>query len=445
MFHFIIRRRAINLSVVIGGIIVSSDRSGSGKTVITSGIMRALSKRLGVAPFKVGPDYIDPGYHRVATGEWSANLDLWLMGEEEVKRAFWRYSRGKDLAVVEGVMGLYDGVGLKYSTYEVSEVLRLPIVLLINCSNVSSTASAIVHGLKSFRNARVAGVIFNMVGSERHFSYCKEGLEGVKVLGYIPYSKELKLPSRHLGLHLAEEVSKAEEVVRLASELVEAHVDLDSLLEIARTAQPPTVEEEPKDRGSPSGKVAVAYDLAFSFYYRDNIEFLKARHEVVFFSPLKNEVVEDADAIYLGGGYPELYMGQLEANERTKRWIVKTAEEGKPVFGECGGLMYLSKELVDERGYKMVGLFDLTIKAKERLTIGYTSLEAVRDNLLVKSGGQVRGHEFHYSKPIDSGKTRFAFKNLIGKGIWNGMDGAVEYNSLGTYSHFYFRSFPPAL
>jgi len=174
------------------GIILSSDRSGSGKTLISSGIMMALSRRMRVAPFKVGPDYIDPGYHRLATGEWSANLDLWLMGEEEVRRAFVRYSRGKDVAIVEGVMGLYDGVGLKYSTYEVSEVLELPIVLIVNCSNVSSTASAIIHGLKTFRNARVVGVIFNMVGSEKHYNYCKRDSRGSRRWDTCPIRRTLR-------------------------------------------------------------------------------------------------------------------------------------------------------------------------------------------------------------------------------------------------------------
>ena len=402
--------------------------------------MRALSKTVKVAPFKAGPDFIDPGYHRIATGVHSANLDLWLMGEEEVKRALVRYSKGFDVSVIEGVMGLYDGVGMKYSTYELSEVTKTPIVLLVNCSNISTTAAAIVHGLKTFRNARVRGVIFNMVGSEKHFSYCKEGLEGVKVLGYIPYSKELKVPSRHLGLVTVEDLKEAERVIKTASELVESYVDLDGLKEIAEDAEDLEVEDEEEHGEAPKGRAAVAYDQAFSFYYRDNLEVLRRYFEVEFFSPLRGKTVEDADFIYIGGGYPELHLKDLESSTRTKDWLRKSSEEGIPILAECGGLMYLSRELVDDRGYRMVGLFDVAINAKDRLTIGYTELEALEDNLLSRKGVLVRGHEFHYSKPISVGDVKLVFRNRVGKGIINGMDGASVYNTLATYSHFYFRS-----
>ena len=402
--------------------------------------MRALSKTVKVAPFKAGPDFIDPGYHRVATGVHSANLDLWLMGEEEVKRALVRYSKGFDVSVVEGVMGLYDGVGMKYSTYELSEVTKTPIVLLINCSNLSTTAAAIVHGLKTFKNARVRGVIFNMVGSEKHFSYCKEGLEGVKVLGYVPYSKELKVPSRHLGLVTVEDLKEAERVIKTASELVESYVDLDELKEIAEEAEELKVEDEEEHGETQKGRAAVAYDQAFSFYYRDNLEVLRRYYELKFFSPLREETVEGADFIYIGGGYPELHLKDLESSTRTKDWLKRSSEEGIPILAECGGLMYLSSELVDDREYRMVGLFDIVIKAKDRLTIGYTELEALEDNVLSKKGALLRGHEFHYSRPISVGDVRLVFRNRVGKGIMEGMEGASVYNTLATYSHFYFRS-----
>ena len=402
--------------------------------------MRALNKTVKVAPFKAGPDFIDPGYHRVATGVHSANLDLWLMGEEEVKRALVRYSKGFDVSVVEGVMGLYDGVGMKYSTYELSEVTKTPIVLLINCSNLSTTAAAIVHGLKSFKNARVRGVIFNMVGSEKHFSYCKEGLEEVKVLGYVPYSKELKVPSRHLGLVTVEDLKEAERVIKTASELVESYVDLDELKEIAEEAEELKVEDEEEHSETQKGRAAVAYDQAFSFYYRDNLEVLRRYYELKFFSPLREETVEGADFIYIGGGYPELHLKDLESSTRTKDWLKRSSEEGIPILAECGGLMYLSSELVDDREYRMVGLFDIVIKAKDRLTIGYTELEALEDNVLSKKGALLRGHEFHYSRPISVGDVRLVFRNRVGKGIMEGMEGASVYNTLATYSHFYFRS-----
>ncbi len=407
--------------------------------------MRALSKKMKVAPFKVGPDFIDPGYHRLATGEPSSNLDLWLMGRDEVIAALFRYSKGRDIGVIEGVMGLYDGIGLNYSTYEVSRVIKAPIVLVIDCSNLSSTASAIVSGLKDFRNAPVKAVIFNMVGSVGHFNYCKEGLEGVKVLGYIPYSEELKVPSRHLGLVTVEDEKKAESAISAASRLVEQHVDLDSLVDIADQANelnpaPYENAEEATDKEL----AAVAYDSAFSFYYRDNLELIRSRHQLKFFSPLKNEKVDGADLIYIGGGYPELHLKELEASTQTRSWIKRASEEEKGVLGECGGLMYLSREIVGDRSYDMVGLFDISMKAKEKLVMHYTELEALKPSMLASAGDTLRGHEFHYSKVLSVGNVKFALKAKRGDGIENGFDGALEYNSLGSYSHFYFRTLPHA-
>ncbi|WP_449462250.1 cobyrinate a,c-diamide synthase [Tardisphaera miroshnichenkoae] len=428
-------------------LIISSDRSGSGKTIVASGIMRALSKRMKVAPFKVGPDFIDTGYHALAAGEPSSNLDLWLMGEKEVLGALSRYSAGHGISVIEGVMGLYDGIGLSYNTHELSKVTKTPIVLVIDCSNVSSTASAIVKGLKDFRNAPVKGVIFNMIGSERHFEYCREGLQelGVKALGYVPYSEELKIPSRHLGLVTVDDERKAESAVSTASQLIEDHVDLDSLVGIAGQADElsPEVEQGPEERQDKK-VAAVAYDPAFTFYYRDNLELIRSRYQMKFFSPLKNEKVDDADLIYIGGGYPELHLRELEASKETMNWIKRASEEGKKVLGECGGLMYLSREIVGDRSYSMVGLFDISMAAKERLVMHYTELEAVKRSMLANAGDVLKGHEFHYSRVLDVREISFAFKTRRGDGIRDGFDGAVIHNSLGTYSHFYFRALPHA-
>ena len=400
--------------------------------------MKLLSKKLKVRGFKAGPDFIDPKYHKIASGSPSINLDLWMMGEQGVIRSLSKYGKGYDIGVIEGVMGLYDGVNLDYSTYQLSLVTKTPIILLINCSNVSSTVGAIVKGLKEYGNANIKGVIFNQIGSETHYSYCKNSVKDVPVLGYVKFDKRLVIPSRHLGLYTTEDYKEAEEVIKLAAESIEETVDIDQILEIASTASPlpDEIEEEKKEK---TRVAALAYDSAFNFYYEENLDILRKQYEIKLFSPLLNETVEEADLIYIGGGYPELHLQELESSHKTISWIRKEAEKGKPILAECGGLMYLSKEIIDDRSYKMVDLFDISIKAKDRLTIGYTELEIIRDNLLGNKGEIIRGHEFHVSKAINVGNdVEFSMQNKIGKGIWDKKDGAIVYNVLASYSHFHF-------
>ncbi|QIW23237.1 cobyrinate a,c-diamide synthase [Sulfolobus sp. S-194] len=424
-------------------IIISSDRSNSGKTIISSALMRVLSRKMKVRGFKAGPDFIDPKYHTLATGVSSINLDLWLMGIDGVKKSLLRYGKGYDIGIIEGVMGLYDGIDVNYSTYELSEVTKTPIILVVNCNNVSSTIGAIVKGLKDYRNARISGVIFNQIGSETHYNYCKNSVKEIQVLGYIKYDRNFSIPSRHLGLFTTEDFKEAENILQSVSKAIEEAVDIDKIIEIANSAEElQEVDEITHDKGLNNKDIAaIAYDSAFSFYYSENIDLLRNKYQVEFFSPLLNEKIDNPALIYIGGGYPELHLNDLEKSNTTIRWIKEEAEKGTKILAECGGLMYLSKEIIAEKSYKMADLFDISIKAKDKLTIGYTELDVISDNILGKKGEVLRGHEFHVSRAISVGNDiKFSMKNRIGRGIWENKDGVTVYNTLASYSHFHFSS-----
>ncbi len=421
-------------------VLIASDRSGSGKTIISSGIMGAIGKRRSVQGFKAGPDFIDPGFHLQATGKPSINLDLWMMGERGVTNSLSLHS-GNSLCVIEGVMGFYDGIGRKYSTFELSKKTETPVILVMDCSSMSTTAGAIVKGLVTYCHADVKGVIFNKVGSEKHYAYCKDSLpKGVKSLGYIPYDRRVDLPSRHLGLVTTEDNPQAASSILKAAELAEEHIDLEGIISIAESAPPLPDAHNPYSE-KPSGKLAaVAADSAFCFYYTENIERLKRKYEVKFFSPLLNEFVKGADFVYLGGGYPELHAKELEKAEKTRRWLRQSSYAGCRVFGECGGLIFMSKNLIgtDGKTRKMAGIFDIDIMAKGRLTLAYTKLKAARRNPISRKGSTLRGHEFHSSEAVRVEESKFAFDVKMGRGIAEGKDGALSGESIGTYNHFHF-------
>jgi len=421
-------------------ILVASDRSGSGKTIVTSVMAAALSRRFRVRAFKVGPDYIDPGYHKVATGLPSINLDLWLMGEVGVRETFCRYMRGVDLGIIEGVMGLYDGVEVGSSTFQVAKLLSTPIILVIDCSNISYTAGAIVKGMVDYGPSNVVGVIFNNIVSEGHYNSCRLSLpSGVVDLGYLPRDKELVVNERHLGLVTVEDYYKeVEELIKHGLELAEKYINLDLVYELANPVNCGEGDGE-DDGGGKLGVAAVAYDNAFLFYYRASLDLLSSLFNLRFFSPINNEVVDDADFIYIGGGYPELHLTELENSIDTASWIRRKSNSGTPILAECGGLMYLSRYIRSDREYRMVGLFDIGIVAKGRLTIGYTELEAVKDSFLAQSGVRIRGHEFHVSYAEYSNEG-YVFRNVKGRGIANGFDGAMVNNTLALYTHTYLPS-----
>jgi len=421
-------------------ILVASDRSGSGKTIVTSVIAAALSRRFKVRAFKVGPDYIDPGYHEKATGLPSINLDLWLMREGGVKEAFCRYMRGVDLGMIEGVMGLYDGVEVGSSTFQVAKLLSAPIILVIDCSNISCTAGAIVKGMLDYGPSNVVGVIFNNVASEGHYNSCRSSLpSGVVDLGYLPQDRGLAVNERHLGLLTVEDHYKdVRELIKHGLELAERYINLDLVYELASPVNCSEGEGEDVSEGK-LGVAAVAYDNAFLFYYRAALDLLSRLFDLRFFSPINDEFIDDADFIYIGGGYPELHLTELESSTDTASWIRKKSDSGTPVLAECGGLMYLSKYIRSDKEYRMAGLFDIGIVAKGRLTIGYTELEATRGSFLAQRGERIRGHEFHISYAEYSNEG-YAFRNVRGKGIANGFDGVMANNTLALYTHTYLPS-----
>ncbi|WP_291764605.1 cobyrinate a,c-diamide synthase [Caldivirga sp. UBA161] len=421
-------------------LLIASDRSGSGKTTVTSIIAAALSSRLKVRAFKVGPDYIDPGYHKVASGLPSINLDVWLMGEEVLRETFCRYMRGIDLGLIEGVMGLYDGVEVGSSTFHIAKLLSLPVILVIDCSNISYTAGAIVKGLRDYGPANVVGVIFNNVASSSHYNSCRSSLpKDVVSLGYVPHDAGLMINERHLGLVTVEDYgSRVKEIIKRGMELINGRIDLNLLYDLA---EPINCEYRNDQEGSNKlGIAAVAYDNAFLFYYRASLDLLSSMFDLRFFSPINNEAIDNASFIYIGGGYPELHLSELENATNTINWIRSASNSGVPILAECGGLMYLSKYIRLDREYKMVGLFDIGIAAKGRLTIGYTELEAIRGNLITQGGLRVRGHEFHVSYAEYSNEN-YVFKNIRGRGIANGFDGVMVNNTMALYTHLY----PPSI
>lgn len=376
--------------------LVAAASSGSGKTTFTLGLLRALSRRgLTVQGFKCGPDYIDPKFHRLACGRESVNLDLFMMSPEHVQAVYARHTAGRDATVLEGVMGLYDGyVRDQGSSAEVAATLGLPTILLIDARSSAFSVGAVLYGMKHFRpTSEVVGVVFNRVASESHYRFLREAAEeaGVVPLGYLPKTQLLEVPSRHLGLSL-EELSTLDALPETVADLIEQHVQLDRLLELIQRPRPVLREEAPLSAVE-GMKVAVARDQAFNFIYAENLRRLSQLGELVYFSPLANEAVPASDLVYLPGGYPEFYLEQLATADQTRLTLRDHVQRGGKVLAECGGMMYLCRELRDEQGqaYPMAGILELEATMEQmRLRLGYRKL--------LLGGQEWRGHEFHYSR-----------------------------------------------
>ncbi|MFD3802441.1 cobyrinate a,c-diamide synthase [Streptomyces sp. NPDC058611] len=405
-------------------LVVAAPSSGSGKTTVTTGLMAAFAERgLAVSPHKAGPDYIDPGYHALATGRPGRNLDAFMCGPDLVAPLFAHGAAGCDLAVVEGVMGLYDGAagrGELASTAQVAKLLRAPVVLVVDASSQSRSVAALVHGFASFDpQVRLGGVILNKVGSDRHEVMLREALEeaGMPVLGVLRRAPQVAAPSRHLGLvPVAERRADALASVAALAEQVRRGCDLDALMALARTAPPlhcepwspsaalatagggPATAAGPADgvSGLPGGRpvVAVAGGPAFTFSYAEHAELLTAAGaEVVAFDPLRDEELpEGTGGLVIGGGFPEVYAPELSANEALRRSVAAFAAAGGPVAAECAGLLYLGRSL---DGKPMCGVLDADARMSERLTLGYREAVAVSDSVLAAAGTRLRGHEFH--------------------------------------------------
>ncbi|MFG2883072.1 cobyrinate a,c-diamide synthase [Streptomyces sp. NPDC048297] len=395
-------------------LVVAAPSSGSGKTTVATGLMAAFAARgLAVSPHKVGPDYIDPGYHALATGRAGRNLDAYLCGPELVAPLFLHGARGCDLAVVEGVMGLYDGAagqGEFASTAHVAKLLGAPVVLVVDASSQSRSVAALVHGFASWDpEVRIGGVVLNKVGSDRHEEIVREALDssGVPVLGALRRVQQVDTPSRHLGLvPVAERRAAAVEAVAAMAEQVARGCDLAALEALARAAGPvpgrsaPWTPEPvptpgpPRPAGKRAPVVAVAGGEAFTFSYAEHTELLAAAGaEVVTFDPLRDEQLPDGTAgLVVGGGFPEVYAAELSANEPLRKAVAELALSGAPVAAECAGLLYLCREL---DGRPMCGVLDAGARMSDRLTLGYRDAVAVGDSVLAVAGTRMRGHEFH--------------------------------------------------
>ncbi|WP_294395508.1 cobyrinate a,c-diamide synthase [uncultured Clostridium sp.] len=424
-------------------IIIGSDFSGGGKTTFTLGLMKALKNRkLDVQGYKVGPDYIDPAFHKEVTETVSQNLDVHLMGEDGVK---YSYSRGKgEVGVIEGVMGLYDGIGAgeEASTYEVSKILdNMPIILVLSPKGQSSTICAVIKGLKEYRNANIAGIVLNSI-SEKYYKLLKYSIEkncGIKVFGYMPKNEEISLNSRHLGLVQSMEVLNLKEKLEICGAMVEEYVDVDGIIDSMKEFH------YDNNRYSKSGvmnlqnknlRIGVAKDKAFSFYYKDNIELLENIGQIIYFSPINDEILpENLDFLYIGGGYPEVFKEELSKNQTMRRSIKKALDKGLRCYAECGGLMYLTDEI---EGSDMAGFFKgKSFMTKRLQNFGYCQITI--DKKLYGRELSINAHEFHKSYVELDEETIYTVekKQYDGKILkWN--CGYAKKNTLAGYAHINF-------
>lgn len=405
---------------------ISAPGSGSGKTTIVCGLLKALMDRgLKVAAFKSGPDYIDPMFHSRVIGAKSRNLDLFMLGEKTARYLAAKNAQQADVAVFEGAMGFYDGMGktTEASAYALACACDVPVILVVNGRGAALSLAAMLKGFKDFRpDSHVVGAILNNMNPMSYLFY-KEVIEkesGVKLLGYFPVMQDCNFESRHLGLVTAEEIGDLQQIVESLAQQAAKSVDLDALLELAAQAAPLEYEEQAP---APVGRVriAIARDKAFCFYYQDALDLLtELGAELVPFSPMTDaHLPEGCSGLVLGGGYPELYAEQLAANTTLLQEIKARIDDGLPCFAECGGFMYLLEHYREgDKLYPWVGVVAGESAMTKKLTrFGYVHLTAQCDNVLCAAGGTINGHEFHYSDSTNNGSSFIAAK-ASGKGSW---------------------------
>src|SRR3990172_284070 len=435
------------MQLKIPRLVLAGTTSSVGKTSITSAIIYGIKKRgYSVQPFKAGPDYIDPSYLSAIAKNNTINLDAWLMGKQELIKSFVRNSKSS-ISIIEGVMGYYDGFSgdSNYSsTHHIATLLKSPTVLVLDASKTARSIAATALGFTKFhKNSRIIGLVLNKIGSKKHEELCRKALEPLKlpILGSIPRIANL-LESRHLGLiPVSEQASLKRKIEKIAKEISNS-LDIDKIIKIAKSAtELPKISQKPKQK--PRCNITVALDSSFNFYYKDNLEALRREGaKLKFFSPVSDSQVPTCDGLYIGGGFPEVLASSLGKNQKMKTSVKKVAENGMPVYAECGGLMYISKSIHDgTRKHPMVGLIDAETKMTKKMTLNYTK-GSVSKACIISNGLQnLRGHEFHFSQldsvPKDS---KFAYTLDIGTGIKDGKDGLMVYDTLASYGHLYFDS-----
>jgi cobyrinic acid a,c-diamide synthase len=437
-------------------LLIAGTHSGCGKTTVALAVMAALRQRgLTVQPFKVGPDFIDPGHHTAVCGRPARNLDTWMLAEETVRRTVVRAGTGADIAIIEGVMGLFDGRGpddRRGSSAAIAKLLDVPVVLVVDAEGMAASVAALVKGFATLDpEVRVAGVICNRVAGPRHYDYLAPAIgkhTTALPLGWLPHRPEWTIPERHLGLVTTEDLAVPSDRWQRLGEALAETVDLDRLLELASGAlrSPRAPREDYAGRAGPRRRVAVARDAAFCFYYPDNLELLAdAGGEVVFFSPLANATLPPGtELLYLGGGYPELHAARLAENQSLRESIRHYHAQGGAIYAECGGLMYACRELVDLAGqtHPMLDLLPArTVMQSRRAALGYVRLRTVRPSLLGPVGTIARGHEFHYSRLEPLGPLTYAAELEDSRGDVR-PDGLVAGNLWAAYAHLHFGSNP---
>lgn len=426
-------------------VVISAANSGSGKTMITCGIARALRRRgYKVQTFKIGPDFIDPKYLSLASGRRCVNLDSWLMDEKTVLRDFEIYAQDADIALIEGVRSLYDSadpLSLKGSTFSIAKILDAPILLVVDIRGLNLGTAAIVKGFTALFDAGIRGVILNSSRGEKHEEKARKAVEEllkIDVLGVIPRMREVEIKMRHLGLITVEETrSEAQRKIERWSEIAEERINLDRIVDIANSSSKlPDLRDCEKECGS-SVKIAVAYDKAFNFYYTQNLDILRRYGaELNFFSPLSEEFPE-CDGIIIGGGYPEFFAHEFNKKNAS---LLKRIEEECPTLAECGGLMFLCEELhIDDKVLPGLGVISAeAVWDINRRFLGYTKWDVVEANPLSQPGKSYAGHEFHYSYLNLNEEVKFAYEMRRGYGINGRYDGIVIHNTLASYTHHLF-------
>ncbi len=455
---------------------IAALRGGSGKTILSIGLIAAWKKgNKSIAPFKKGPDYIDTGWLALAANRPCYNLDTFLLETPQILQSFLTHTHKDDVAVIEGNRGLYDGIDLagSTSTAELGKLLKTPVLLCVDCTKITRTMAAVISGLIQFDpEVVIKGVVLNRVAGARHERILRDNIEhycGIPVLGAIPKLKIQIFPERHMGLVPTPEHDWAGESIAAAARIASEHIDLDAIFDCIQ-GLPPLVAKDREQKVEDSGqktdfssqiasveaerpKIGIIKDSAFQFYYPENIDALEAAGaEILFISPLTQNQIPALDALYIGGGFPETHAQQLAENKNFRKALKAMAEDGLPIYAECGGLMYLGQELVlEEKSYPMVGVLPLTFDFYPRPQgHGYTVVTVENDNPYYEIGAEIRGHEFHYSRVLKwSGAEKdLVFRMQRGVGITRDKDGICYKNVLATYTHIHALGIPhwaPAL
>lgn len=431
-------------------LIIAATQSGSGKTTITAGLLAALKRRgLNVQAYKVGADYIDTGWHELASSKPSHNLDSWLVGSDKLKEIFIKTAAGADISIIEGVMGLYDGGrGGISSTAEISKLLDAPIVLVIDAKSMGTSAAAVALGFREFdKSINLAGVILNRLGSDSHKKIIVDALNelGIKCFGAIRRNDEFILPERHLGLVPTAENNSGDVINKICA-AIEEQVDIDALIDLGTRNKGLGTRNEEQGTSSyfliPTSytKIGVARDEAFNFYYESSLnELERLGAQIIYFSPLNDEHLPEVDGLIIGGGFPEMFAARLEQNKNLRAEINHAAEVGLPIFAECGGFMYLMKNLIDFDGksFEMCGVIDGSATMTNKLQIvGYIEAEILQDCIVGKAGDKIRAHEFHFSTAETFDDKIFKCRRMrTGKEYFAGV---CKKNIVASYLHIHF-------